>query len=153
MYLHSNKENNRGLAQELGLREKATEEFTYACYEVVLDLEVDPETGRYEILAVDGHALASKKAVITIASKEERDAIVKNFRAQCAQERIAEYRENRDNLLQDLLRLVMERPPSLASIGTWTPKQRSLAEEWAVREYLSANDNPINRDPRPEFLP
>jgi hypothetical protein len=39
-------------ADELGLSDKAAEEFCYALYEVGFDLEVDTDTGKYTILAI-----------------------------------------------------------------------------------------------------
>lgn len=54
--------------------------------------------------------------------------------------------------LFDLLGLVMEHPPEIATIGAWTEKQRLAAELWAGREHLVASDNPLPRIPKPDFL-
>ena len=53
-YLHSSKENNLDLAKKIGLDDEAAENFMYALYEVEFELEVDMETGDYEIVSVDG---------------------------------------------------------------------------------------------------
>lgn len=54
MYLHSNKESNWDKAEKLGFSEKATSNFRYALSEVVLDVDVDTETGLATIAKVDG---------------------------------------------------------------------------------------------------
>ena len=44
--------------EEIGLREPALEEFVYSLYEgIVIDVEVDPDTGRCEIVGVGGRLL------------------------------------------------------------------------------------------------
>ena len=45
------------------------------------------------------------------------------------------------SVLQDLLSLVMEAPPSLSEIEDWTEGQKHEAEEWACIEHLEASDN------------
>lgn len=56
--------------------------------------------------------------------------------------------------LQDLLGLVMETPPELATIGTWNLEQRRRAADWAAREYAHAGDHDnVERVPRPSFIP
>jgi hypothetical protein len=55
-YLHSDKETNYELGQEIGLSEDALRNFKYCLYEVEFELEVD-ENGEYEILKVDGREL------------------------------------------------------------------------------------------------
>jgi hypothetical protein len=54
IYLHSDKESNRETGEEYGLSGEALRSFAYAGDEVRLTLEVDPETGDYKIIAVDG---------------------------------------------------------------------------------------------------
>lgn len=54
--------------------------------------------------------------------------------------------------LQDLISLV-EDPPVIEVIQSWTIEQRMEVEHWAVREHLHASDNAIPRRPRPQFLP
>lgn len=54
MYLHGSKDTNWELAQEMGLSETASGNFTYALYEVKLDVELDTDT---KIVAVDGRTL------------------------------------------------------------------------------------------------
>lgn len=52
MYLHSDKESNFELGEEIGLSEKAIQEqFKYALYEVEFDVEVDMETGETKVLS------------------------------------------------------------------------------------------------------
>lgn len=50
-YLHSDKESNWSLADEMGLKGEAAENFSYALYEVKFILEVY-EDGTYKILEV-----------------------------------------------------------------------------------------------------
>ena len=45
-YLHTNKDQNWQLGEELGLKEEALRMFRYALYEVEIDAEVDEDTGR-----------------------------------------------------------------------------------------------------------
>ena len=59
VYLHSNKEDMWEKGEELGLKGKALEEFTYACYEVKIGLEVDEKTGLSEIISVDDRIMAA----------------------------------------------------------------------------------------------
>ena len=52
MYLHSDKEDNWDLAQELGISEEAyREHFKYTLYEVECEVEVDTETGESKLLS------------------------------------------------------------------------------------------------------
>lgn len=60
MYLHSSKESNYELGKQIGLRGNALKYFVYALYEVMFDVEVDPETGAATIVAVDGMFVVSK---------------------------------------------------------------------------------------------
>jgi hypothetical protein len=62
LYLHGDKENNWEQAEDLGLSEEASKEFSYALYEVAFDVEVDTKTGKYDIIAVDGRKLMPKNA-------------------------------------------------------------------------------------------
>lgn len=57
LYLHSSKDDMIYIAEtELELSKEAASSFRYALYEVEFDVEVNPETGNYEILEVrDGH--------------------------------------------------------------------------------------------------
>jgi hypothetical protein len=55
MYLHGDKDSNYEKAEELGLSEKAIENFAYFGYEVEFDVELDTDTGDTKILTVDGH--------------------------------------------------------------------------------------------------
>jgi len=45
MYLHGSDDQNWETAHELGLSEEASRKFAYTCYEVEVQLQVDPETG------------------------------------------------------------------------------------------------------------
>lgn len=51
MYLHSDKDNNYDKGEELGLSDKAMQNFKYALYEVECDVELDTVTGKTRILA------------------------------------------------------------------------------------------------------
>lgn len=65
-----------------------------------------------------------------------------------AQERLPDNPED----TQALLGLVMEVPPGLEVVSSWTPGQRRAAEEWAASEHLRASDNyDVPRVKRPEW--
>jgi len=53
-YLHSSKDTMYELGEEIGLKGKALEKFTYALYEVELKLEVESRTGKYKIIEAVG---------------------------------------------------------------------------------------------------
>ena len=69
-YLHSSKEDNREtFGKALGLSEdemyedhKVLDKLAYALYEVAFELEVDTETGDYEIMKVDGKRLIKNES-------------------------------------------------------------------------------------------
>jgi len=63
MYLHSCKEDNYGLAEELNLPENIHQEFSYALYEVEFDVEIDEKTGDCVIWKVNGRAVAPNKPI------------------------------------------------------------------------------------------
>lgn len=52
LYLHSDKESNRDTGQELGLEGMALENFTYALYEVKVEIDLNTATGQYTIVSV-----------------------------------------------------------------------------------------------------
>lgn len=54
-------------------------------------------------------------------------------------------------IVSDALSLACVYYPS-HKIGFWTPLERLLAYDWAMREHMSASDNPVQRRPRPYFL-
>jgi hypothetical protein len=54
--------------------------------------------------------------------------------------------------LQSILGLVVEHPPTVASLAALTRDQREELRDWAGREHLSASDNPVRRRPRPKIL-
>lgn len=56
IYLHASKESNIDLGESLGLKGKALEMFAYACYEVKVEMEVDPD-GNARIIAVNDRPL------------------------------------------------------------------------------------------------
>jgi len=60
-YLHSTKEDMYYKGTELGLTGKALESFMYALYEVELELEIEENTGKYRIVAIDGQPIVQKK--------------------------------------------------------------------------------------------
>ena len=60
-YLHSDKEENYEIADDLGLSEDARATFRHACEEIELDLEVDLDTGYSRIIAVDGVNLSEEQ--------------------------------------------------------------------------------------------
>lgn len=57
IHLHSSKESNYDIADEIGLSKEATNLFAYALYEVALGVEVS-ENGETKIVSVDGKGLA-----------------------------------------------------------------------------------------------
>lgn len=58
MYLHSRKEGNLDMVDEIGITNKeAVSNFSYALYEVEFDVEVDTETSETKILKVNGQEL------------------------------------------------------------------------------------------------
>lgn len=61
VYLHSSKEAMRDAGEKLGLSGEALEMFMFACYEVAVQLDVDPQTGIALIAGVDGHPLEKMK--------------------------------------------------------------------------------------------
>lgn len=63
IYLHSTKESNRDVGQELGLTGEALNGFMYACYEVKLTLEVDEVTGDSVITHVDDRKVDPPQAL------------------------------------------------------------------------------------------
>ena len=56
-YLHSSKDSNYDLAEELGLDDLAAREFAYSNYEVKLNMRVDTSTGKTEIIGVNDRML------------------------------------------------------------------------------------------------
>ena len=60
VYLHGSKDTMWELGEKLGLSEEAVQKFKWACCEVKIELEVNPETGDAEIVAVDGRELKPK---------------------------------------------------------------------------------------------
>lgn len=58
IYLHSDKDSNADLAIKLGLNDEAARMFIYACHEVKVDLDVNPETGEAKIVRVDDREVA-----------------------------------------------------------------------------------------------
>ena len=50
VYMHSSKEEMGDLGDELGMSDKAMDEFRYALYEVAINLEINTDTGGYKIL-------------------------------------------------------------------------------------------------------
>lgn len=58
LYLHSDKASMYNTMRDLDLSDEVSRVLRYALYEVEFDIEVDPETGHYEILEVrDGHRI------------------------------------------------------------------------------------------------
>lgn len=53
VHLHSNQERMYNLGVKLGLTGHALDFFRYACYEVELTIEVNPDTGAATIVEVD----------------------------------------------------------------------------------------------------
>lgn len=53
-YAHSTKESMYDLGESLGLKDGALGMFKHALTEVRFEIEIDPETGQYKILTVDG---------------------------------------------------------------------------------------------------
>lgn len=56
-------------------------------------------------------------------------------------------------IIQSVLSLVMEHPPNIATIETWTKIERLLAYDWAMRHHYKASDNSwIRLRPKPSFV-
>lgn len=47
--------------------------------------------------------------------------------------------------LYDLMVLVMDKPPGLATAAGWTYAQKVEVERWALAEHMAASDNPTRR--------
>ena len=60
VYLHSDKDSMFDKGIQLELSQDALAEFKYALYEVEFEIEVNKDTGKYEILKVDGKNLAKE---------------------------------------------------------------------------------------------
>ena len=56
------------------------------------------------------------------------------------------------DILQSILGLVIERPPTVESLASLTRDQREELRDWAGREHLRASDNVVRRKPRPAWL-
>lgn len=56
-------------------------------------------------------------------------------------------------MVHDVLGLVVHNRtlPTESAIHAWTFHEKLLAYDWAMREHLSASDNPVRRRPRPSF--
>jgi hypothetical protein len=55
--------------------------------------------------------------------------------------------------IHDLLLLLDDRDArSYEQISNWTSEERELVARWASLEVLAANDNPVERVPRPEVM-
>lgn len=62
MYLHSDKEKNWNLGEEIGLSDEAiSHKFKYALHEIAIEVLVQ-ETGDIEILTVDGRTLGTEES-------------------------------------------------------------------------------------------
>lgn len=51
LYLHSDKDANYEIGEELGLKEEALKEFSYVLYEVKCKVQVDMKTGKTKLLS------------------------------------------------------------------------------------------------------
>jgi hypothetical protein len=56
-----------------------------------------------------------------------------------------------DKLVLDILGLACESPDP-AAVAVWCPLEREVVVDYALREHLSASDNPAHRRPRPSLL-
>jgi hypothetical protein len=54
--------------------------------------------------------------------------------------------------LYNVISLVDQAPPPVAYIERWSPMERILVYDWAMREHLKASDNIIRRRDRPVLL-
>lgn len=55
------------------------------------------------------------------------------------------------DLVQNILGLVGAARPT-DEVASWTPLERLIAVDYALREHYSASDNPTHRRPRPSIL-
>lgn len=53
IYMHRSVDENYDLADRLGISYEAARNLKYCCSEVAIRIEIDLETGRYEILGVE----------------------------------------------------------------------------------------------------
>jgi phosphoribosyl-AMP cyclohydrolase len=60
VYLHASRETMWEKGEALGLTGEALSMFSFACYEVKVDLDVDQNTGVATIIAVDDRKLGRK---------------------------------------------------------------------------------------------
>jgi hypothetical protein len=56
-----------------------------------------------------------------------------------------------DQTVMDILGLVGE-SPSPEQVARWTPLEREVAVDYALRAHYRASDNPTRLRPRPSFL-
>jgi len=61
IYLHSDQLSMNEKGKEIGLTGEALKMFEFACYEVLLVLEVNEETGEAKIVGVDGRKVHDKE--------------------------------------------------------------------------------------------
>jgi hypothetical protein len=57
-----------------------------------------------------------------------------------------------NDLHEFLLATLGEGSPGVATIVTWSHKQRAIVEDYAARVHLSASDNPVRVPRRPKCL-
>ena len=57
IYLHADRASNYDKGEKLGLKGEALTSFSYACYEVKIEGDVDEKTGDFTITHVDGKEL------------------------------------------------------------------------------------------------
>ena len=60
LYVHSDKESMFEQGVDLGLSDKALEQFRYVGYEVGLEIIIDPETGKAKMIGVMDHGSVIK---------------------------------------------------------------------------------------------
>lgn len=73
IYLHCSKEKMLDLAEQLGFKADKARLFSFTACEVKLTLEIDPETAKSEIVAVDGKTLEAEKPKLTIVGNSSGD--------------------------------------------------------------------------------
>jgi hypothetical protein len=56
------------------------------------------------------------------------------------------------DVIQDMLSLVMDKPPSVKKIKEWSAGDQAKAVRWAGAAHLKASDNKVRVPKRPDFL-
>ena len=81
MYLHGDKEENREIGKNLGIKGAALENFCHALYEVEFEVDVNEKTGDATILKVNGCQGESERIKYLENGKKIADAVYQTNKA------------------------------------------------------------------------